>query len=260
MKIKNDPIHFISAHRTGTATLASFFSKFEIIKSEHQRKAHLCTNIIGNLHQRGLISDHFFRGSVDRLVVDYFSSNLDKKLVIETNGFNIFALPFLKQKIENLKIVHIIRDPFHFAVSMRQKRLRSPLKRQIQLHLPFWHPKPNKKIADQLNIKEMNETELLLWQWAAKNEFLHDHFHGSTDYKTVRFERLFSKSGRKEFTDMIEFCRLQQLNMNHKDLLKIKLNASKNYTSNNNDNKINFEECQRPILSYVESVKRKIKL
>ena len=251
------PIHFISAHRAGTATLSTFFSNCNDVKSEHQRQRHLYMNIVGNLYQRGLVSDRLFHFAVNQLNVKWFKSNLGQKAVIETNGFNIFALPVVKKQLPNLKIIHIIRDPMRFATSMHQKRTTNPLKHKLQLTIPFWQPKPTKSILNKLQLKKMNETELLLWQWAAKNEFLHDNFHGSADYKIVKFEKLFSGSGGEEFKKIIEFCGLKYLGLKHENLLNIKLNATNSDIFPVNNEKINIENCQNRLITYIETVKNK---
>ncbi len=201
----NKFIHFIGAHRNGSATLAYFFGRNFNLYSVHQTVWHLASNIVGNLKMAGLMPRFLMKVYVSAYVSNLKTKSANYSGFVETNGFNIFILPELAQQFPDLMIVHLIRNPSTMVNSQLQNRRRNSFKRLLQIYLPFWQISP-RLVEDTTCQANLGEEDLIFWQWAFKNSFLLDNFADHKHYKAVFFEDLFSGSS-SHFNEMLCFFR-----------------------------------------------------
>lgn len=217
-------IHFIGAHRNGSATLAYFFGRNCHFYSVHQTVWHLTSNIMGNLKVAGLLPDFLLTKYVSVLVKYLEKKSLKYSGIVETNGFNLFILPELIRAFPHIRVVHLVREPHSMVPSMIRKRKHNYVKRFLQLNLPLWQITPKLAGCGE-SIRSLSEKDLIFWQWAFKNQYLLDSLSHFDHYKLVFFEDLFSES-RKAYDETMKFCELELFEDCFDELVATRRNSS----------------------------------
>ncbi len=176
-------VFFVGSHRTGSTTLARFFDEHVPgTTSVHQRRRHLLLNELAGMRAAGVISPRLHDRLARRILVGWLESSTAER-VVETNGFAYAAVATALPRFPEARVIHVVRDPREFVPSMARFRRRKPVRRFVQLHLPFWDHGPR-----------LPEPEKLAWQWNFKSRLIDETYGDHPYFVRLRFEDLFDEA------------------------------------------------------------------
>ena len=226
-------VFILGSHRTGTNTLASFFDQHygNEVASFHQYAGLRKVNIDSTRYLYGKISEHNFRKTINRVIVEHINQQT-KSTYILSNGFNYLAARFIEQEFNDVKIVHIVRDPRDFVQSYTNwvhGRWQSWVANKF---VPFWNVSGNKigeMTKQQWN--SFNEFQRFCWYWKFKNEKIEDWYSADAEsYFFIRFEDLINKEKRVDsLNGLLNFTGLKYQS-GCETFFDTKHNASKGHT------------------------------
>lgn len=253
-------IFIIGSHRTGSKLLGEFFQeRFEKTKSIHQYGALRFVNILSNLKIAGFLPEFLYL----LFLKYYWFSKWNKDIpgiehYIESNGFNFLAVKYAQREFENIKVIHLVRHPKSFVLSMMNwvyGRFKSKIANSI---IPFWNITGFTSGEKSLrNWTKLNKPEKLLWTWRYKNEFIEKEYNINNNlYLRIRLEDFIDLEKRKETLEVLcNFCELEY-DDSLQNYFDVKKNESdKKYFSSNDfeelvDHKFFNAECHELMTKY----------
>lgn len=138
----------------------------------------------------------------------------------------LFTLYFKKNTLpDNIKIVHLVRDPKDFITSFMRWKNRK-LSGVVAHHFfPLWQPSPYfQKEVSLVEWIKMSKFEHFAWVWKFKNQLFHNTFSKYSNYKLFRIEDLTKKENNK-WKELIEFIGMKNI-MDDKNISFCKVNES----------------------------------
>lgn len=209
--MSSDPTHsvvlVVSTGRTGTKALATHLGKCcpDVTAFHEPRPTRFHLRRIGNRFLCGRL------GHSD--LVDTLRAHRDRMLAqaparcyVESNPALSGFLDAFGEVFDDLRIVHVVRDPRTYVVSSLNWGVFTGARRALAHYMPYWLPKPERmrnvpEIAPGLRMPERRWAKLspvarLAWHWAMINRHLErgESLYGGR-YLRVRYEDLFSRDG-----------------------------------------------------------------
>jgi hypothetical protein len=193
-------VFFIGSHRTGTKTIANFFSDNYkgVVVSYHQPQILRIVNILTNMYLENFIAEKTYDEFIKYLVVNRIAK-IPSAIYIESNGFNFVSAIYAKKHLSDIKIIHLIRDPRDFVASYMNfidGRLKSRIAHTI---IPFWNLSGHRtgKLS-KTTWKRMDRFEKYCWNWQFKNQLIIDLYRSvKENFITIRFEDIVNHSTRE---------------------------------------------------------------
>ncbi len=182
-------IFILSSGRSGSTFLSETISATGIVHIEHQESGSRIVNILGNMVLQNIISIDTALSFIRKLNYEHLfhKSNSDP-----LRSCMIAAL-FKTGYFDDVKVIHLIRDPRNFVSSFMNWK-RDSLKRKILHHLiPFWQPTPRIKKEGKESFKEsilISKFEHFCWNWSFKNSIFLEIKDYTDQYMLVKFEDL----------------------------------------------------------------------
>lgn len=205
---KSQKIYFLSTGRSGSTFLYLLFKEvYPELNITHQTPGSRLLNIISNIPFPRVIRNKI----LNALFVLFKGQKLPESTVNPLLSMAILVL--LKEKNienENIKIVHLVRDPRSFVTSFMNWK-NSSLKKRILHHLmPFWQPSHrfDKNIPFKEKMK-FNKFKQFCYVWNYKNSLIWRTFNNSENYKLIRLEDLTKSANKREnLYELLEFLNL----------------------------------------------------
>ena len=213
-------VYFLSTGRSGTNFLHNFLKEYYPDTSiSHQTKWSRVLNIISNLpipiRQRTVL-------------VKFVFINLKKQYPPLSTLDPLLSIPIslcLLDSIidEDVKIIHLVRNPKSFVSSFINWK-RNSIKKTILHHIiPFWQPTP---FIYKQNLLLFNKFYHFCWIWKFKNQFFYSNFKNHSNYKLVQIEELTnSAKGVDKLKELCHFIGLPEKNIS-KNIISKKINPS----------------------------------
>lgn len=183
---------FISTGRTGTKSLANFFSKyFNNVESHHEPQYSRLIEILSNMYLSNIYPHKLLR----KFIYKYKLPNIlscEKEYYVETNPMNYAIMDIIREIDKEVYIIHLIRDPRSYVTSCINRLHGRALSKISNRVIPFWHP--NGVLTDQFKLVEwinMNDFERICWYWKYKNELILKMNKDYHNFMSIRFEDLF---------------------------------------------------------------------
>lgn len=223
---KSQNIYFLSTGRSGSTFLYHIFKEvYPELNITHQTSGSRLINVLSNIPFPRVIRNKILKA----LFVLFKNQNLTESTVDPLLSMAILAL--LKEKNienENIKIVHLVRDPRTFVTSFMNWKSSSIKKRILHHLIPFWQPSP--RFDKNISFKEkitFNKFRQFCYVWNYKNYLFWSTFHNSANYKLIRFEDLTKSTIKQEkFLDLLEFLDLPLKDFYFNSFSKTKINKS----------------------------------
>lgn len=185
----------VSTGRTGTQTLARVIQQVDgdEIAAYHEPKPSRPFRFISTIHAAGILPDWLTLLSI-RILRGRFINRNSKFGYVESNNFLFGVCGLLHKNFQNVRILHVVRDPRDYAESHLKHGVFKGFKGVVGRFMPYWLIKPR-----HLNIKndeywlKMSPKKRLYWFWSLVNRVIEkDSVALGADYRVVRFEDLFS--------------------------------------------------------------------
>jgi hypothetical protein len=177
--------YVLSAGRTGTVFLARLLDGLPGITAAHEPDTSRYQMMLANLRNDwgigGTLLKRWFERARDRRIA---TAN---GVYVEVNPFLCPMTDLLSRAGRPLRIVHMVRDPATWAVSMTSHKATAPFRALID-YVPFAKPDPVPRPA---NWSSFNEYERALWRWNWCNSRIEAVRGDSTAYAMIRYEDLF---------------------------------------------------------------------
>lgn len=209
-KMANKNVLFVSTGRTGTKTLASFFSHyFDNSVGNHQPPHSRFFNMFSNMYVSGIFTYSF----LDRLVYKYKIPQIissSKDYYVEANTMNYIISKNIQNHFSETFIIHIIRDPRDYVTSYMNwvhGRAFSTIANRV---IPFWHP--NGYLTGQFSLvgwMRLSEFERMCWFWRFENQLILDLNENNPRFMSIRFEDLFELDTSNCLKKVLSFIGLE---------------------------------------------------
>ena len=129
---------------------------------------------------------------------------------------------------ENIKVVHLVRDPRTFVTSFMNWKSSSIKKKILHYFIPFWQPTPvfDKNISFIEKLK-YNKFKQFCYVWRYKNHIIYNSLHLNNNYVIVRMEDIIKSADRDEnLLKLLKFLDLDIHNFNYDEFSSHKINKS----------------------------------
>lgn len=223
----NEPryIFFIGGHRTGSKALATFADSLPNTSCIHQNTAHQLLNLISYAYLHGVIPKYFFHKCVDWLLINRLK-RMKASYIVETNGFNMVALERVLDSLGTVKIVHVVRDPRTFVISMKNWRSERKVRNFIQENLPFWSAGPHLLKMSRKEWKNKSVEQKFAHRWVFKNNYIKSTYGSLKNYKMIKFEDLFNSENIDNIQAIFTWAEMDLSITNIKGFIGHKVNNS----------------------------------
>lgn len=177
----------LSTGRTGTQFFRDYISdNSENTLCLHEPKPSRRFKFLSNMYLQNKTSEKF----VSKVFAKSRKSvlrNDDLDYYIESNNFAFGIIPCLKNDFEEIKILHLIRNPLNYIQSHLNHGFWSGHKRFFAKYIPYW--------LENLDIDQKHKNDaivILIERWAYVNNQIAS-YEKSNPYLLIHFEDLFSK-------------------------------------------------------------------
>lgn len=180
----------LSSGRTGTMFLARYFdSNYEGVTARHEPPLSRLIRMASHARMEGFLSDQSLRALLAWIKK---GGEPDRGgLSIEANPYLSGCADLLSDVWENPTVIHVIRDPREHARSALKHGMSRGLKRQLNLHLPFWYP----NVRRLLDLDHRpNWLEMAACVWRLFNSLLKEAAPRYGEYHLLRYEEIFDGS------------------------------------------------------------------
>jgi hypothetical protein len=190
-------VFLLSTARTGTKAFAEGLTG-QGIENHHQPPGSRILTCASNLWLNGLFPTRGLYSLVRRIRLPQIRGSMAHHY-IQSFAFDHVAARILHDAFDNVRVIHIVRDPRTFVPSYlnwTHTRLKSYIANKA---VPGWHP--NGWLAGEFTWRQwqvMNEFQRVCWHWRFKNELLETLFSKSARYMRLRFEDIMFGNQRKE--------------------------------------------------------------
>lgn len=201
---------FASTGRTGTKSLANFFSKyFNNVESHHEPRYSRLINIFSNMY----LSNIYPHKLLQMFVYNYKLPDVlscEKEYYIESNPMNYAIMDILREIDKEVYIIHLIRDPRSYVTSCMNRIHGRAFTKIANRAIPFWSL--NGLLTGQFKLSEwigMSDFERICWAWKYKNELILKMNKDYHNFISVRFEDLFITNTLNQLQDILSFVNLE---------------------------------------------------
>ena len=190
-------VFILSTARTGTKAFAEGLAG-EVLECHHQPPGSRLLTCASNLWLDGLLPTRALQALVRRIRIPQIRKAKCRHYV-QSFAFDHLAAKILHDAFDNVRIVHVVRDPRTFVPSYlnwTHTRLKSYIANK---GAPGWHP--NGWLAGEFSFREwraLDEFQRVCWHWRFKNELLEILFSDSPRYMRLRFEDVMFGERREE--------------------------------------------------------------
>ena len=230
----------LSTGRTGTQFFRDYINNScQNAQCLHEPKPSRHLKFLSNLYLQDKLSDSAIytiykksRGKVFKKLngIDHY---------IESSNFMFGCIPALNKYISDLKILHLVRDPFTYIQSHLNHGFWHGYKKFTAKYVPYW--------IENLNLKKEckdNPVYLLAARWIYVNRQI-SAYDRSNPYMLVRFEDLFNNNrilGAQKLSEIRDFLELESVSIKQNEqLLRMSRNASrKNVKWQIDDNMLHY--------------------
>lgn len=203
-------VFFISTGRTGTKSLAGFFSEYyNNVESHHQPRYSRFINVFSNMYLSNIYPHELLRKFVYKYKLPDILS-CEKEYYIEANTMNYAIADIIRELDKEIYIIHLIRDPRSFVTSYINWIQNRALSKIANRAIPFWHA--NGVLAGQVKLAEwisMSEFERICWFWKFENEVILKMNRDYPNFLSIRFEDLFKTDTLNQLQTLLSFVDLK---------------------------------------------------
>lgn len=201
----SNKIYFLSTGRAGTSFLYKYFNiLYPELKLTHQRRWSRIISIIGNIPLK-----FKYRRKLCSIAFNFLKKGRTPKSSLDPLiSLSIYSI-LNNNKSNNLKIVHLVRDPRDFVTSFMNWKTQSLSKIILHYLTPFWQPFPANKGIPFYRWVFLSKFEKFCWVWFYKN-FLFKQLENTLEYKLVIIEDLTKSDSKLEnLKDLNTFLQLE---------------------------------------------------
>lgn len=186
-------VFVLSTGRTATKALAQYFDDcYRQVTARHEPAPSRVLRVASHMRLAGRIRPETMRRM---LVACRYPAveRLDGGIYMEANWYLLGFLDVLDRAFENVRVVHITRDPGAYITSMMNFSHLNRAKALAAPRVPYWTLKPEHlSNSAERNFRQMSPPEHYAWLWAAMNAHLDKgaEFFGER-YLRIRYEDLF---------------------------------------------------------------------
>lgn len=198
----------LSTGRTGTKFFEDYFNATsQEAFCLHEPKPSRRFKFLSNKYLQGKVTDSEVADSFEKGRVEMLSG-VRGSHYIESNNFIFGCIKPLNQKFEDIRILHIVRNPVKYTFSHLGHGFWNGHKKFFAKHVPYW-------LEDLKLDKEQRKDPhvILVARWIYVNRQIGE-YSKSNQYMLVRFEDLFGKdktfgsevlNGTRDFLGLEEF-------------------------------------------------------
>ena len=202
----DSPVFILSTGRTGTqffkdyinGTPGNAFCRHEPVPSRRFK-------FLSNLYLNGKVSSKFIVQTYIHSRKRLFQRN-QGLAYIESSNFMFGCIPSLNTHYENIRIIHIVRNPVDYVKSHLNHGFWRGHKRLFARYIPYW--------LEKIEVGNSSDpVDLLSSRWNYVNRQIQT-YSGSNKYLRVKFEELFSGNVNRsssELNRIRNFCDLPEL-------------------------------------------------
>ncbi len=187
-------VFIVSTGRTGTNAIAHYLSDLGAgVRAVHEPKPSRIFRVISNMHLCGRISTDTVAAAL-RATRRRHLAALTSGTYVESNPFLHGCLDALEEAFENVRVLHILREPIGYIRSHINHGVFVGLKGLAGRRFPYWLLKPDYfDAASRLHWISLSQEERLAWRWATINSVLDEgeRLFGYR-YRRIRYEDLFN--------------------------------------------------------------------
>jgi len=205
--------------------MASLANRVDSTSCVHQNRGHQFINLLSNAYLNGVVPQSLFNASINRLLLRRLQQST-KDCVVETNGYNMVALNQALEKLPNVRIIHVVRDPRSFVTSMTNWRGGRPVRNAIQENLPFWDVSPSLLKIPRSKWSSLTVKDKFCHRWVYKNNYIRSNYSNDERYRIVRFEDLFDKNKAETSVELLNWGGLELTQTQFQNFINKKINAS----------------------------------
>lgn len=190
-------VFMLSTARTGTKAFAEGLTG-QAIENHHQPPGSRLLTCASNLWLGGLFPTRWLSALVRRIRLPQIRGSTAPHY-IQSFAFDHLAARILHDAFDNVRVVHVVRDPRTFVPSYLNWTHTRPKSYIANKAVPGWHP--NGWLTGEFTWRQwqaMNEFQRVCWHWRFKNELLETLFSKSTRYMRLRFEDIMFGSQREK--------------------------------------------------------------
>jgi hypothetical protein len=208
------PVVMISSGRTGTKFFARLFSDLypTTVAAYHERGNSRHMQILGNMYFAHLFPKSGLKLAW-KLLKDWEIDQCEMAFHIDANPFLYGVASVTPEIHQNLKVIHIVRDPRTYVTSHLNFSRQKQTSYIANYFVPFWQPNPF-LVGDLPLSKAAGFTrfEKYCWIWDFKNRVMERLENSPTPYLRVRFEDLFNMGNPEEvFGKITDFLSLPRV-------------------------------------------------
>lgn len=202
----DSPIFILSTGRTGTRFFEDYINNTSdraICRHEPRpsRRFKFLSNLYLDKKIKGRRITRIYLFSRRRL----FRETGDRSY-IESSNFMFGCIPALNKHFDQIRIIHIVRNPVTYVKSHLNYGFWRGHKRFFAKYVPYW--------LEKLEVEDRSDpVQLLAARWNVVNRQIRAYAH-TNPYLMVRFEELFSKdlkTSSAKLNEIREFCGLSPL-------------------------------------------------
>ncbi len=221
-------VFVLSTGRTGTKALAEGLCAEDVL-SRHQPPFSRILTIAANYHLYGWLPLSMLEKMVE-IIRERQIRKANCRYYVQAFALDFFPARIITEKIPDVSIIHIVRDPKTFVPSYlnwMNSRFKSFVANRL---VPGWHP--SGFFTGEMGFgawNKMSSMEKVCWHWVFKNSLLESMFQEYSRYKRIFFEDLFSQNGPTVLKDALEFAGVPY-NSRYDNIFRKKKNTSKRQT------------------------------
>lgn len=194
----------VSTGRTGTQSLARILDQISHgeVAAYHEPSPSRIFRVLSTLRAAGLVSNRLAMALIKRCRTNLVYGG-SHSVYVESNNFLFGLCDLLVAQFEDVRILHIVRDPRTYTESHLRHGVFRGIKGIISRFFPYWLIKPR-----HLGIKTdkswliMSQHERLFWFWSLVNRVIGKGCENlGQRYRVVRYEDLFSD--KELFVDVL---------------------------------------------------------
>jgi hypothetical protein len=179
--------YVLSAGRTGTVFLAGLLNRQPGVIASHEPDSSRYQMMLANLRNDWGIGGDILKMAFERARKQRLEAAAGRTYV-EINPFLCPMTDLLPMPGRELRIVHMVRDPATWAVSIVSHKASSRYRGIID-YVPFGKPYPVPRPAGW---RRLGTYTRALWRWNWCNQRISELQHASDGYCIVRYEDLFA--------------------------------------------------------------------
>ena len=173
----------LSTGRTGTKFFEKYINHtFQNSFCRHEPKPSRLFKVLANMQQKNLVSEKLIARQFAKQRNDQLQAD---KHYIESNSFLYQCVPGLRLRYENIRVLHLVREPREYIRSHLNHGFWKGLKRITYQYGIFWDD------TSEVHIPQQNDpVQVLTARWYVVNSTIQESSRG-LQYSRIRFEDIF---------------------------------------------------------------------